>query len=209
MTETTEDRELRFEKNRLEALTDGIFAFAMTLLVTSLILPRSAFVTDTSAQALFTLIPDFYHYIIAFFILAAFWMAHHRQFSHVKYLNPRFVTLSIIGLFLVTLVPFSTSFIGDYYDPVSSMVFEFNLMILGLVFTFQWYYATQNYRLVSPDVPHDRIRLGLMRGLIIPITSAAGILIALAGFSSSTTIYILSPLVSYVIERKFSGKWDS
>ena len=54
------------EKNRLESLTDGIFAFAMTLLVTSLILPRSAIVSQTSGAALASLLPDFYHYIIAF-----------------------------------------------------------------------------------------------------------------------------------------------
>ena len=203
MAETPEVRELKLEKNRLEALTDGIFAFAMTLLVTSLILPRSAFVTDTSAQALVSLIPEFYHYIIAFFVLAAFWMAHHRQFSHLTHLNQVFVTMSIIGLFLVTMVPFSTSFIGDYADPLSSMVFEFNLLALGFIFTFQWFYATRNHRLVSKDVPPERVRIGLMRGLIIPVTSFAGILIALTGCNSSTMIYLMSPVVSFIVEHHF------
>ena len=207
MNESCEEHELRLEKNRLESLTDGIFAFAMTLLVTSLILPRSAFVTDTASQALVSLIPDFYHYIIAFFVLAAFWTAHHLQFSHVKYVDRNFMTLSIVGLFFVTLVPFTTSFIGDYdNDPVAAIAFETSLLILGLIFALQWVYATRNRRLVAPDFPAERIRYGTIRNLIVPVISLAAIGIALIGSDSSTMMYMTLPLVSFGMERYMKPK---
>jgi uncharacterized membrane protein len=207
MGEPYEEHELRLEKNRLEALTDGIFAFAMTLLVTSLILPRSAIVTDTAAQALAGLIPDMYHYIIAFFVLAAFWMAHHIQFSHLKYLDRPFLFLSIIGLFFVTLITFTTSFIGDYDNDVTATVtFEASLLILGLIFAAQWTYATWNRRLVSPDFPADRIRSGIVRNLVVPFVSFAAIVLALCGFHNSTMMYMLLPLVSYAAERLGKGR---
>ena len=114
MSESGETKSVLMEKNRLESLTDGIFAFAMTLLVTSMILPGDAVIHQSSGAALAGLIPDFYHYIIAFFVLAAFWMGHHEQFSRVHHLDKFFLSLNITGLFFVTLVPFSTSFIGDY-----------------------------------------------------------------------------------------------
>src|SRR5512145_47249 len=114
MPETAERHSVLMEKNRMESLTDGIFAFAMTLLVTSMILPRDAVTTLTSGAALASLVPDFFHYIIAFFVLAAFWMGHHEQFSRIHHLDRNFLFLNVIGLFFVTLVPFSTSFIGDY-----------------------------------------------------------------------------------------------
>lgn len=201
MSETWETREIKLEKNRLESLTDGIFAFAMTLLVTSLILPRSAIVSQSSLAALISLIPDFYHYIIGFFVLAAFWVSHHMQFRHIQFIDRNFLSMSLLGLFLVTLVPFSTSFIGDYSsgDLVATVVFELNLMILGLVFALQWYYSTKDHRLVSPELPADRIVLGLQRNLVIPGISAVAIITTFAGFDSSTLLYMTSPVVSYLV----------
>jgi uncharacterized membrane protein len=70
MHEGDETKSEMIGKNRLESMTDGIFAFSMTLLVTSVILPRSAIINKTSGAALVSLLPDFYHYIIAFFVLA-------------------------------------------------------------------------------------------------------------------------------------------
>jgi uncharacterized membrane protein len=209
MSESFEEHEMRLEKNRLEALTDCIFAFAMTLLVTSLILPRSAFVTDTATQALTSLIPDFYHYIIAFFVLAAFWTAHHIQFSHLKFLDRNFMSLSIVGLFFVTLIPFTTSFVGDYdNDVVAAIAFEASLLILGLVFTLQWIYATHNRRLVAPEFPAERIRYGMVRNLLVPSVSLLAIGLALAGFDSSTVLYMALPLVSYGMERSMNPRQE-
>ncbi len=203
MNETDAADDLHIEKNRLEALTDGVFGFAMTLLVASLILPRSAVITQTSQQAFFSLVPDFYHYIIGFFVLAAFWIAHHMQFRHVRFIDRPFLFLSCVGLFFVTLVPFSTSFVGDYGDRFSSIVFEVNLLLIGLVFFAQWLYAMHNHRLVAPDHPGHRIRYGLARSLIIPVISILGILLSLAGFHSSTMVYMLSPLASFGIRKYF------
>jgi uncharacterized membrane protein len=197
-----EERGIKLDKNRLEALTDGIFAFSMTLLVTSLILPRSATITQTSTEALLSLVPDFFHYIIAFFVLSAFWMSHHVQFTHIRSLDRPFLFLNIIGLFFVTVVPFSTSFIGDYSDDlVATAVFEINLLVLGLVFLLQWVYATRGYLLVSPDYPEIRIRFGIWRNLVIPSLSLFGIILAVAGFKSSTMVYLLSPLASWTVGR--------
>lgn len=206
MTPSPETTGVLMEKNRMESLTDGIFAFAMTLLVTSMILPRDATVTMSSGATLFTMLPDFYHYIIAFFVLAAFWMAHHGQFSRLHHIDNTFLHLNIVGLFFVTLVPFSTSFIGDYdTDVIATCLFEINLMILGLIFALQWLYAARKHRLISPDYPASAIRRQLYHGLIIPFISLTGVVITLIGSDSSTMIYMTSPLVSYAVNR-YTGK---
>ncbi len=200
--DSAEKQSMLMEKNRMESLTDGIFAFAMTLLVVDMILPRDAVITQTASAALFSLIPAFYHYIIAFFILAAFWMGHHDQFSKVHHIDRNFLFLNAIGLFFVTLVPFSTSFIGDYsQDTVATCVFEFNLLILGLILVFQWYYSSHNHRLISPELSPFEIRHRMYRGLIIPAISLAAIITAVMGFDSSTMLYMASPLVTYFVER--------
>jgi TMEM175 potassium channel family protein len=202
MKEPAEIKSVLMEKNRMESLTDGIFAFAMTLLVTSMILPGDAVITRSSSSALLAMLPDFYHYIIAFFVLAAFWMGHHEQFSRVHHIDNNFLYLNIIALFFVTLVPFSTSFIGDYNaDVTATCLFELNLMVLGLIFALQWWYATRRHHLIAPDYPESQIRRRLYHGLIIPFISLIGMIITVAGFDSSTMIYMTSPLASYVVNR--------
>jgi len=200
--ESAENRRILMEKNRMEALTDGIFAFAMTLLVLNMILPSDAAITQTSRAALFSLLPAFYHYIIAFFILVAFWMGHHAQFSMVHHIDKNFLLLNAISLFFVTLVPFSTSFIGDYpSDTLATCVFEFNLLILGLILVSQWYYSSHNHRLINPELSQYDIRLRMYRGLAIPAISLVAIIITVLGFSSSTMLYMASPLVTYFVVR--------
>ena len=110
--------------------------------------------------------------------------------------------LNVIGLFFVTLVPFSTSFIGDYSnDVIATVVFEINLLILGLIFTIQWYYATRNYRLISKEYPESAIRRRMNRQFVIPAISLVGIVITILGFDNSTMIYMASPLVTSAVER--------
>jgi len=207
MNEPTAEENITWEKNRIEALTDGVFAFAMTLLVTSMILPHAADAPALSAAgALTLLIPDFIHYVIAFFILAAFWTAHHLQFNQVRFITRPFLTLNIIGLFFVTLVPFTTSFVGDYPDTLASIVFELNLMVLGLMMFVQWYYAAHNRRLISPTYPESKVQERHLRNISIPILSVAGIIFALAGSHESTLIYILSPFASYAVSLYHTNK---
>ena len=202
MTGPADTRSVLMEKNRMESLTDGIFAFAMTLLVTSMILPGDATAAQSSGSALRSLLPSFYHYIIAFFVLAGVWMAHHAQFSRVHHIDNTFLYMNIIGLFFVTLVPFSTSFIGDYdADVIATCLFEVNLLVLGLVFTLQWLYAARQHRLISPEYPESAIRRRVYHGMIIPVVSLAGIMITLAGFDSSTMIYMTAPLAPYMVDR--------
>lgn len=190
------------EKNRLEALVDGIFAFAMTLLVTTLIIPHGELASKTSAAALLELFPDFYHYIIAFFVLAAFWKGHHEQFRRIHHVDDRLLTINIVTLFFVTMVPFSTSFIGDYdADLVSTVLFDLNLMILGLLFLAQWYSISRKRHLATVDLSETDIRVRMNHNLILPAISLTGILLAVAGFGSTTMIYMATPFVEYVVDR--------
>jgi uncharacterized membrane protein len=59
MLESGKRRSVLMEKNRMESLTDGFFAFAMTLLVMDMILPRDAVITQASDAALISRIPIF------------------------------------------------------------------------------------------------------------------------------------------------------
>lgn len=190
-----------FPKNRTESLTDGIFAFVMTLLVLSLDVPAGAHDPSNAAVVamLAGLVPNFYHYLLAFFILASFWVAHHAQLDRLRYIDRPFLWINIATLMFVTLVPFTVSLIGDYPDATfAAIVFEVNLLVLGLLFAAQWRYATGSSRLVHPGTD---VRRGNLRAMVVPVISAIAILLAIAGMTWSTAIYVLIPLVTRLLPR--------
>jgi hypothetical protein len=75
---------------RLEALADGIFAFAMTLLVLSIDLPASiptASANQAILKYLIDLMPKLGIYVIAFLILGMLWYGHQRLFHFIGYID--------------------------------------------------------------------------------------------------------------------------
>jgi uncharacterized membrane protein len=147
---------MHLTKSRLEALSDGIFAFAMTLLVIGLNLPVKSAIVQSQAYALnllFSLYSDFFHYVLAFLILGAFWLSHHIQLHPIKSLDKTYVWLNLVTLLFVALLPFSTSFSGDFPNvPLGAIVFELNLLAIGMGMYFQWIYATGKNRLAEPNL---------------------------------------------------------
>jgi len=191
-------------KGRVEALTDGIFAFAMTLLVTTIDFPSSNMVLPplTLDRLVSFYSPDLLQYVIAFAVLAGFWITHHIHFHYIRAMDRTALWINIACLLFVALVPFSTALAGDYPDtPLASIVFEGNLLIIGLLIFIIWNYATVERRLVERSLDEKVVRLQARRSLIIPGISAIGILLATAGSTWSVAVYILSVPILLAIER--------
>lgn len=105
-----------FGKGRIESLTDGIFAFGMTLLVLGAGYP---FAVETLAgrpvsQILVQSVPDIILYVISFLILATFWVSHHTQFHHIRSIDRTLLWLNIIILMFIAFIPFSSSIAGVF-----------------------------------------------------------------------------------------------
>jgi uncharacterized membrane protein len=206
MTEEAASTEsIHLTKSRLESLSDGIFAFAMTLMVIGLNLPDKSTIvqsTEFSAHYLLSLYPDFFHYVLAFLILGAFWLSHHIEVHPLRGLDRPYVWLNLGTLMFVALLPFSTSFSGDFYGvSLGAIVFELNLFAIGMGMYFQWIYATGNNRLVEPGMEPRFVRHIATRTLVVPSISLLGIAIALTGSLYSSMVYLLIPLVEYLITR--------
>ncbi|MDD1666050.1 MAG: TMEM175 family protein [Methanomicrobiales archaeon] len=193
-------------KGRLEALTDGIFAFAMTLLVTTMDFPQPDVSAPLPALTLHgmivTYLPDFMNYIIAFAVLAGFWVAHHTLFHHIRFIDMTVLWMNILSLLFVALLPFSTDLVGDYPDPLASIFFEANLLAIGLLLYIIWNYATTDRRLVDRDLDEAAVRIHGRRTLAVPVVSALAIFIAFLGFEGTTILYAATPLFAILIERR-------
>jgi len=190
-----------FGKGRIESLTDGIFAFGMTLLVLGAGYP---FTINTLAKMsvhdiLFNSIPDVVLYAISFLILATFWVSHHTQFHHIKYIDRKLLWLNIILLMFIAFIPFTSSIAGVFpKDPLAEIVFEIHLLITGLLFHLQWRYVTHKHYLVDSTLSPFIIKRGKEVTLIIPVFSCLGIFLALMNVPYSAAVYFFVPLLLYL-----------
>jgi uncharacterized membrane protein len=171
--------ETGLSKNRIEALTDGIFAVVMTLLVLDISIPQiasshydigSVAAGSELLQRLFDLWPKVLSFGISFIILAIYWMTHHRQFHYIKHLDRTLIWMNIIFLMAACLLPFSTSLLGEYREQeIAILVYGGNSIIIGSLLYIQWWYATRNHKLVDENL--DPITKGtLSRRLLFGIT---------------------------------------
>jgi len=190
--------EFHLTTHRLEALSDCIFAFAMTLLVLTLTLP------DTMAEPANIKLPElltgqahkFFNYFLGFMLLAIFWMRHHWQFHWIKRTDSRLIWINVFILMFVALMPFSTDIAGDFGGSTTAEVlFATNLLVLGLLFMANWAYATRGHRLVDSDMSSGIIAMGLRRGMVTPIISAVVIVLSFFIPEWSLWLYLSVPLM--------------
>lgn len=145
---------------RIEALADGIFAIAMTLLVLNLSdITDPAGMTDKKLVVL--LIDDgqkFFNYALAFLLLSILWISHHRQFHQIKHSDPGLLWINIFILMFVVLMPFSTSLVGDFSnDPMAGVLFAGNYLVITLLYLANWNHATRDFRLIDSDTAPEII----------------------------------------------------
>ncbi len=141
--------------HRLAALTDGVFAIVMTLLVLEIGIPEIA---PSSLHAelprrLLELWPKFLSYAISFIILGMFWYLHHISFHHIKRSDNGLIWLNIFFLMFIALIPFSTSLFGDYTkEQLPLVIYAVNIILVSVMRLIIWIYATGKHRLVDKDI---------------------------------------------------------
>jgi len=121
--------EKRTDSRRVLALSDGVFAVAITLLVLAIQLPdlpptRSLMTLNTRLlQSLLALGPTVLGYIISFLVVGANWRVHRHVFRHIKRYDTAFLTLNLLLLLSVSFLPLPTSVIGRYPGSWVAVVF--------------------------------------------------------------------------------------
>jgi uncharacterized membrane protein len=181
---------------RLEALTDGIFAFAMTLLVLTLTLPDATQTKLNLSELLAAQWPKFFNYALSFALLAVFWIVHHQQFHFIRRTDRSHIWINIGILMFVALVPFTTDVAGDYSrQTIAELLFSGNLLILGLLFLLNWWYACRNHRLIDTNLSQRTINRGLVRNCITPGVAAISMIVALFIPRWGLTVYLLIPII--------------
>lgn len=106
----SEEGEGRPGVGRVEAFSDGVIAIIVTIMVLELHPPLSE-----GMEKLWTLWPVFLAYILSYAYVAIYWVNHHRLFSHAMRVTNGLLWSNILLLFALSLVPFSTSYLGEHH----------------------------------------------------------------------------------------------
>lgn len=188
-------------KNRAEALTDGIFAFAMTLLVLGVEIPEPSpqYVTADAVSAILQdIYPDFTHYLVAFIMLASFWLLHHRCYDRLKNLDMRMLWMNIGTLVFVALIPFSTDLADEFVEvPLAGLIFAVNILIVGTMLFLQWKYAVGS-KLLSESITPAQIAMVDRKMMIMPLLSIVAIALAFMGFPWIVMLYMVAPILYFI-----------
>ena len=143
--------------DRLAALSDGIFAVAMTLLVLDLHIPTAAQVHSEAELlgALGALGPQWIAYGMSFLTLGIFWAGQQTQLSHIGE-GARDLTWIHLGfLFAITLMPLSTRLLAEFIHYRAALgIYWLNIFVPGAMLYWSWSYATHN-KLIKADTPEE------------------------------------------------------
>jgi len=194
---------------RLEALTDGIFAFSMTLLVIFIETPQSHHLNDPRQLQIYLSqqYPEFISYIVTFLLLANFWIVHHQISNHIKQTNYLHLWLNIIFMLFIVLLPFSSVMLGDYPQTWGSIfLFMINLFFISNLLLIIWLYASYRKRLLDPDMDEKHIRFATNQLIIGSSISFLSILISFIYLPLALYCYLLIPISLALYDLNFKKK---
>ncbi len=150
---------------RILALSDGVFAFSLTLLVVSLSVPTSSSNSALASQLL-DQAPNYFSYIISFAAVASIWYGHHETFKYIRRYDGRLIALNFGSLLLIAFLPFPTAVLGrNQQESLAAVLYALTLAVSNVFFAATWWYASHGRRLVRSDLSPQVVRLRFYRTL--------------------------------------------
>lgn len=150
---------------RILALSDGVFAIAITLLIIEIAVPAS---TGDSGlpKALLGLWPRYLAYLLSFLVIARFWVTHRLAFRLIARDNATLVWLNLLLLMFVAFLPFPTAVVGQHAgSPAATVLYATSVILASTASAAYWWYASGRGRLLRPDAGRAQVRAMRARAL--------------------------------------------
>ena len=194
--------------DRLLALTDGVVAIALTLLVLQLQVPAT--LTDVNSardlwHALDIDVGELTSYLVSFVIIAQFWLVHHRAMRNMRGHNEGLAWRNFGFLLALTLMPFSSDLIGRFgSNPLAITLFALNLAFLTVSTQWIMLYAFSHGLVAERHrSPHDELA-ARMRGAVVLVIIAISIVFGWTETADARYVWLLfivAPFASVRLTR--------
>jgi len=200
-----EPEDFRRDESRALSLSDGVFAFSMTLMVLTLSQPEPGRVaTDDLARAVLDQVPSLVSYFFSFIVIAFFWQAHRRVFRYVTHHDTFVEWLNVLFLFSVSFLPYPTDIAGDYNDQRFSVVFYgASIWLTSTLLSLLWWYVSKDRRFLHARVPVQLINYQQARGLIIPFVALLSIGVSFASLNAAWLCWLLVPVGQIAVRQRY------
>ncbi|MFM9984539.1 MAG: TMEM175 family protein [Flavobacteriales bacterium] len=129
---------------RIEALSDGVFAIAMTILVFNLQFAKDhpSLTDDEMWAELKSMAPGFLSFFLSFLTLGIFWIGHSTQFHFITKSDRKMSWISIFFLMFVSLLPFTSDVLSHHIENRFSIaLYWLNILVMGVMLYVHWGYA--------------------------------------------------------------------
>lgn len=168
------------ETDRLLALSDGVIAIVITLLVLDITVPR------VPAGEQLTLLPDlilaqwpdFFGFVLSFLVVGFYWALHRRTFVHIERHDRAVVYLNLWFLLSVAFVPYATSMFTTYPGPFGTSFLSAVLALTGFSLSVLWIYA-ERAELLEAGLGSRTVRIQATRFLASPLVFTTAGLVGL------------------------------
>ena len=163
-----------FSRTRLDTLSDGIFAVAMTLLILDVRLPEDFHPKDGAelVRGLADLWPKFLPYLLSFGVLGLRWLSNVELRSRGEFVDRKYANWWLLYLLLITCVPFTTIVVGRFGHFLPAIwLYAGHTLLIALI----------SLRLVflTPDLePGDHVRHRQMSAIVLIVSSLLAILLS-------------------------------
>ena len=180
-------------KARLEAFSDGVFGFAITLLVLGVQVPSLRTVTDAELRvALLQALSQLAPYVTSFATIGIIWLNHHAMFDSVDRVeNTWTLMLNLLLLLVVTFIPYPTAVLSRYGAlPSSTFLYGCTLIALGFAYSLLWWDISCK-GLTSVRMDRKRVRTRFRRTTVRGLAYPAATFAALRFPRVSVIIYLM------------------
>jgi uncharacterized membrane protein len=188
------------EKSRLEMLTDGILAVAMTILVLDIkVPPDDSILTEAHLiRHLLEVERTFTIYLISFIVLGMYWISHTLQFHYVRRVDRTMLWLSLLFSLLVTLVPFTTNLLISYETLlVPIVIYGVNLCLLATTLIVNLNYLARNPHLANASLTPAVVAYVQRRLVVFGLVPLLAIALAFINTRLSLYTYSLMLLIHF------------
>lgn len=187
---------------RLEALTDGVIAIVVTLLILLIQPPEAGMSKDRLHEVLFEDWHMFIAYLVSFILLCLYWWRHHILFHYLKRADGVLTILNLVFLLCVALVPFPTALLIEYFKTPE---IEIAVLIFGIVniactasLLAMWKYATGNQNLVRKSLDDLTARRMVESIYIFPIVYLPAMILSFFSPAIALFFFFLVPVLHLI-----------
>ena len=186
------------KKGRVEAFSDGVLAIIVTIMVLELKVPDGSEWKD-----LIGLLPKFLSYILSFMMVLIYWNNHHHLFQTVEKVNGRILLANGLLLFFLSLVPFTTAWMGESYFSSNPVV------LMGVVFFLSGIaYLFLTYSIINAHGENSvlaKVQQNDWKGTVSWTGYLAGIVIGFFFPLVSAGIYFLIALLWFIPDKRIEN----